>query len=433
FFSSPANEDSSEHESSLELLENRWQELHNLILKCELDFEQVKFNSEIDTLIQARAEYQRWLESTSLSDSTTELQTKLESIQTYNERLAYLKRMAQHFDTDTVQRTNDLLRSWDETHSRLRERTIPVERMQQQPSGISTGSGVTTFRQTTVSSVPTSPSRSEINEQSSSSTTTTTTTKAATTATAAATSTSTTHLGPSIGENGSVFTLTNIYTFGGGDGNSTTGLADVGTDKYRVKSYVEVFDQPSTQNESDYERHYRETHSSSSFTRKVRTSASDAYDFGQNGNYESSNFQRQFETTVPSSTVYTPEQKLPGTNYYPSLPSIFTDTQCKLRVWLEYVERSLLTDKLRITDLHAINTKKKVYKDLLEQTFEQERNLESLNKIATEHYSKLTIDITRRVQEELINYRDRLNDIKMFLSDRLTKCTNLDQTLNDFE
>ncbi|CAF1230460.1 unnamed protein product [Rotaria magnacalcarata] len=69
-----ANEDSSEHESSLELLENRWQELHNLILKCELDFEQVKFNSEIDTLIQARAEYQRWLESTSLSDSTTELQ-----------------------------------------------------------------------------------------------------------------------------------------------------------------------------------------------------------------------------------------------------------------------------------------------------------------------------------------------------------------------
>ncbi|CAF5196560.1 unnamed protein product, partial [Rotaria magnacalcarata] len=186
------------------------------------------------------------------------------------------------------------------------ERTIPVERMQQQPSGISTGSGVTTFRQTTVSSVPTSPSRSEINEQSSSSTTTTTTTKAATTATAAATSTSTTHLGPSIGENGSVFTLTNIYTFGGGDGNSTTGLADVGTDKYRVKSYVEVFDQPSTQNESDYERHYRETHSSSSFTRKVRTSASDAYDFGQNGNYESSNFQRQFETTVPSSTVYTP-------------------------------------------------------------------------------------------------------------------------------
>ncbi|CAF5134189.1 unnamed protein product, partial [Rotaria socialis] len=80
-----------------------------------------------------------------------------------------------------------------------------------------------------------------------------------------------------------------------------TGLADVGADKYRVKSYVEVFDQPSTQNESDYERHYRETHSSSSFTRKVRTSATDTYDFGQNGNCESSNFQRQFETTVPSS------------------------------------------------------------------------------------------------------------------------------------
>ncbi|CAM2708186.1 unnamed protein product [Rotaria socialis] len=418
-----ANEDSSEHESSLKLLENRWQELHNLILKCELESEQVKFNSEIDALVQARAEYQRWLESTSLSDSTTELQTKLESIQTYNERLAYLKRMAQRFDTDTVQRTNDLLRSWDETHSRLRERTIPVEIMQQQPSGISTGSGVTTFRQTTVSSVPTSPNRSEINEHSSSSTATT----------AAATSTSTSHLGPSIGENGSVFTLTNIYTFGGRDGNSTTGLADVGADKYRVKSYVEVFDQPSTQNESDYERHYRETHSSSSFTRKVRTSATDTYDFGQNGNCESSNFQRQFETTVPSSTGFTPEQKLPGTSYYPSLPSIFTDTHCKLRVWLEYVEQSLLTDKIRISDLHAINAKKKVYKELLEQTFEQERNLESLNKIATEHYSKLTIDITRRVQEELINYRDRLNDLKMFLSDRLTKCNNLDKILNDFE
>ena len=29
--------------------------------------------------------------------------------------------MADHFDSHTAQRTDDLLRSWDETHSRLRK------------------------------------------------------------------------------------------------------------------------------------------------------------------------------------------------------------------------------------------------------------------------------------------------------------------------
>lgn len=169
--------------------------------------------------------------------------------------------------------------------------------MHQEPSGVTTGSGVTTAHQTVISSVPISPSRSEINEQSTTTATTTTTT---------------TNLGPSIGENGSVFTLTNIYTFGGGDGGSTTGISDLGTDKYRVKSYVEVFDQPSGYQESDYERHYRETHSSSSYTRKVRTSATDTYDYGPTGNHESSHFHRQFETTIPTSIVHTSGKSLLG-------------------------------------------------------------------------------------------------------------------------
>jgi hypothetical protein len=111
-------------------------------------------------------------------------------------------------------------------------------------------------------------------------------------------------MSPSIGDNGSVFTLTNIYTFGGGDAPSThhspadhhaNGLAD----KYRVKSFVEVFDQPSSQHESDYERHYRETHSSSSVTRKIRTSATDTYDFDQNGAYDGARSHHHYESTIP--------------------------------------------------------------------------------------------------------------------------------------
>jgi hypothetical protein len=156
--------------------------------------------------------------------------------------------------------------------------------MQQQSSG-TTSFGVTTFRQTGTSSVPASPNRTGANESSTTTTTATT-------------------LNPSIGENGSVFTLTNIYTFGGGDSNSNNASSDLLSDKYRVKSFVEVFDQPSSQKETEYERHYRETHSSSSFTRKVRTSATDTYDYGDNGNYDSSRYQHHYETTGPSSTKY---------------------------------------------------------------------------------------------------------------------------------
>ncbi len=100
---------------------------------------------------------------------------------------------------------------------------------------------------------------------------------------------------------------------------------------------------------------------------------------------------------------------------------------------MEHVEQSLLNDKIRIVDIHSINVKKKVYKDLLDQTFEQEHNLETLNELTREYSSKLTIDISRRLQQEITNYQDRLYDVKMFLSDRLAKYNRLDKTLTDFE
>jgi hypothetical protein len=77
--------------------------------------------------------------------------------------------------------------------------------------------------------------------------------------------------------------------------------------------------------------------------------------------------------------------------------------------------------------------KKKVYKDLIDQTFEQERNLAYLNEISREYYPKLTIEISRRLQEELINYQDRLNDVKMFLSEHLATYNKLGKTLTDYQ
>ena len=116
-----------------------------------------------------------------------------------------------------------------------------------------------------------------------------------------------------------------------------------------------------------------------------------------------------------------------------SLPTNFTDTQRKLRQWLEKVEQSLLNDKVRVVDLQAIDAKKKIYKDLLDQTLEQEHFMEQLNATAREYYPKLTSDISRRLQEELKNYQDRLYDVKMFLSERLAKYNRVDKTLSDFE
>jgi hypothetical protein len=116
-----------------------------------------------------------------------------------------------------------------------------------------------------------------------------------------------------------------------------------------------------------------------------------------------------------------------------SLPTTFTDNQRKLRIWLEQVEQSLLNDKVRVVDLQTIDGKKKMYKDLLDQTYEQEHLMEQLNINAKESYPKLTVDISRRLQEELTNYQDRLYDVKMFLSERLAKYNRVDKTLSDFE
>jgi hypothetical protein len=71
-----------------------------------------------------------------------------------------------------------------------------------------------------------------------------------------------------------------------------------------------------------------------------------------------------------------------------SLPTTFTDNQRKLRIWLEQVEQSLLNDKVRVVDLQTIDGKKKMYKDLLDQTYEQEHLMEQLNINAKESYKK---------------------------------------------
>ena len=76
------------------------------------------------------------------------------------------------------------------------------------------------------------------------------------------------------GENGNVFTLTNIYTFGVNGKNNVNGS----NDKYQMNS----FDQPSSSSGQDheYERYHQERYSSSSsLTRKIQTSSIDKYDY----------------------------------------------------------------------------------------------------------------------------------------------------------
>lgn len=46
---------------------------------------------------------------------------KLKGFQEYNDRITNLRRMADRFDSNTSQRTEDLLRSWDDTNSRIRK------------------------------------------------------------------------------------------------------------------------------------------------------------------------------------------------------------------------------------------------------------------------------------------------------------------------
>jgi len=119
----------------------------------------------------------------------------------------------------------------------------------QQPSG-TIGSGVISSRHTGTSTVPLSPNRIESNDQS------------------------------NIGENGNLFTLTNIYTFGVNGNSDQNPLT---TDKYRIKSFVEVFDQPSIQEETE---HYRETHSSSSFVkRKIQTNTNNKHHYELTGSH----------------------------------------------------------------------------------------------------------------------------------------------------
>jgi hypothetical protein len=117
-----------------------------------------------------------------------------------------------------------------------------------------------------------SPNRIENNQQSSSS------------------STTNTNVGSSVGENGNVFTLTNIYTFG--DNENTN--KNLSSDKYHIKSFVEVFDTPlSSDHKTDFERRYRETYSSSSSSSTRRTLHS-----------KSDDINHQYESTIPSSMKY---------------------------------------------------------------------------------------------------------------------------------
>ncbi len=118
----------------------------------------------------------------------------------------------------------------------------------QQPSG-TIGSGVISSRHTGTSTVPLSPNRIESNDQS------------------------------NVGENGNLFTLTNIYTFGVNGNSNQNPLI---TDNYRIKSFVEVFDQPSTQQETE---HYREIHSSSFVTRKIQTNTNNKHHYELTGSH----------------------------------------------------------------------------------------------------------------------------------------------------
>ena len=102
-------------------------------------------------------------------------------------------------------------------------------------------------------------------------------------------------------------------------------------------------------------------------------------------------------------------------------------------MWIEHVEKSLSSEKLRLVDTNAINKKRRFYKDLLDQTLEQEHHLESLNTLSRDYTSKLTYDQNRHLQDELLHYRHRLNDIKMFLSDALTKYQRYENCLTEFE
>lgn len=62
-----------------------------------------------------------------------------------------------------------------------------------------------------------------------------------------------------------------------------------------------------------------------------------------------------------------------------------------------------------------------------------EHLMEFLNGTVRDYQVKLTVESHRRLQEELTNYKDRLYDVKMFLTERLTKYNRIDQTLTKFQ
>ncbi|CAF0755155.1 unnamed protein product, partial [Didymodactylos carnosus] len=412
---------------------------------------------------------------------------KLKGIQSHAESLNNLRYMAEHLqqlnggNTTSIRQANDLTKAWDTTHSNLRERNIRIERTYGQqdidrqrprddnltminintqtqpttttqstklsPSGF-TGTGVNTSYSSTSSSTANQlhyPStyhhRREVGDS------------LTTSPNQVDNQTQQSALGQSIGENGSVFTLTNIYTFADNSNNSSSlndnnrfytgsndgfysrrfeeGSTDRNTvpnsDKYTIKSFVEVFDNP--QQETETERHIRKTHTSEHrLTRKTHTSASETTDFGGPSRYYHGHSTSTTPTVPP---IYSGSRviDLSATQ----LPQLFIEQQKKIREWLQHVEQLLLTDKIQKCDNQAIEQKKIFYKDLLDQTFEQERTMEYLNTTANEYYEKLPYDIRRELQVELQNFQYRLYDIKTFLSERLTKYNKLHKMLSDFE
>lgn len=73
-----AKEDSNEHESNLNTLERRWHALLTQINNSEQDVQQMlhslKFEEEFQALTKAISEYQTWLETSSSSSSSIEIQ-----------------------------------------------------------------------------------------------------------------------------------------------------------------------------------------------------------------------------------------------------------------------------------------------------------------------------------------------------------------------
>lgn len=129
FFS--AGQDFQEHQSALQILERRWQALYTQIVQAERELEQTasssKFDDEFQQLTQTMAEYDKWIENNSSIVNSAEIQAKFKSFQSLNDRLTNLRRLADRLNNSAVQRTEQLVRSWDENIVRLREYSHPID------------------------------------------------------------------------------------------------------------------------------------------------------------------------------------------------------------------------------------------------------------------------------------------------------------------